>query len=163
MRENIARIYQYSLIYSLISLYREKLLIYFNFSIIGRITDLGALEINILDSSNVCLSLRKLFLNFKNKAFLYLNSSKILTIKDKSHKIRNIFSFKSTCIIIILVTMINVPLSFILQKGIVLWGWWIRILFLTFGIFGLFSNADWQVLKNSSFVFRLFKNKQFDN
>ncbi len=153
----IASVYLSSFAHGLIGKTAESIKIGFKFSIFGRLTEINEdASRNFFQTSKAT----KIFLNWlnylKNVTIRLSVTSNCVTSTKTLRQALFLSPVKIGGIIVITMIMTNLVLSVILHRHIALWGWLIRGLLLSIGISGLFCNADWLTLRNSSLILRKF-------
>lgn len=147
-----------SLIYQLVARVVKLIKIGFKFSFFGRLTEIGQdAPRNFFEGSRIMPVVLEWIKKLKHRA---TDSSATSILFSSAGSLKCVFfsrPLEAGGIIIITSIIINLALSFILQKQIALAGWMMRGLLLFIGISGLFSNLNWQDLRGTSFVLRKMK------
>lgn len=158
--QRIGDIYLNSQTYRLINGFWQSIRVSFRFSFLGRITEIRE-EGNtaLLDNSRTVQYLIYFYKRWRDKAIYYLNTSKTVDLTKENKQNFYLLPVKTLSIIVIIAVVTNVTLSIILRRDIGLWGWSMRGLVLFVGLGGLFCDADWSTLKNSSVIFKLVSKK----
>ena len=124
------------------------------YSFLGRISEIKEPNPALLNNSRAVRYLIDFYNRWKGKITYYSkNSSTIDMAKDTKRELY-LSTARTIGIIIVTAILVNVGLSIILHKEIGLWGWLMRGLFLFAGVAGLFCQADWRTVKESSRLLR---------
>lgn len=147
-------IYCHSQTCKLVKPFWEKVKICSKFSFLGRITEIKQASLRVLDSSRAVRYLIRFYKRWRNKVIHYSKSSSTINLTEDTKNEFILSPAKIIGIVIVTAILANVVLAIILQKQISLWGWLMRGLFLFTGTSGLFCQADWPTVKESSVCLR---------
>lgn len=148
----------------LITDFWKKIKIYFRYSFPVRVTESKkGLIADAFFESRIAKSLNHTYKYWERKLINYSGSSSpSLTIDLMKEAKREVFFLpvKTGSLIVVAAVLTNTILSFIFKKSINLYGWIIRLAFLSVGLGGLFCSVAWSDLKKTSSVIKKFNEKK---
>ncbi|MBZ9578188.1 hypothetical protein KJA13_04165 [Patescibacteria group bacterium] len=154
MEAKISSVYLESLTHRLIKKMNERIKVCFRYSFWGRISEIKEIDSVLLDDSRALRYLINFYKRWRDRIIRYSKASSTVNVAEDTRK-QLIFSpVKIISIIVITAVLVNAVLSVILQKQMGLWGFFIRVLFLSAGAAGLSCPAGWPTVKKSSVFLR---------
>ncbi len=145
--------YKNSRVHRLIKAFREGAGINFRYSFLGRVMEIG--EQGYLTVFNNSRFVKGLLNVYKMRKGRIINYAGVSEFTNSAKEFKNDFfsiPVKIGSIIVLTTILSNIFFSILLNKGIGLFGWVIRGLFLLVALSGLFCSAKWQDMKDASFV-----------
>lgn len=127
----------------------------FKYSFLGRVAEISEkISAPALDNSNLAKCPLNLYNMMKLKIADYARTSTSVAALLSAKRDIYVSPVKIGSVIVVIAILINTIFSVLLNKEIVLAGWVIRLIFLFIGLSGLFCNADWEEVKETSFVLK---------
>jgi len=141
--------------FSLIRIACDRTRIYFKDGFFGRITELSQ-EDNAatLENSKFIRYVLSIYKKVRYKCIIYAQTSMVFSSSKALKKGLYLRPVKTGSSIVVIAILTNILFSIILNKEMGLLAWTIKAVFLFIGLGGLFSNASWQDLKQTSLSLR---------
>lgn len=160
LRHQVNTIYKDSQTYKLFKGIWERIKIAFKYSFLGKFSEIKKEDNTtfVLENSKFVKYLLTFYKRGKYRMLNYLEES---TVIKSIKKLRNglySMSLKTGSIIIITIILSNIFFSMLIKKEIRLIGGVVRLLFLSIGFIGLFSDINWREIKKNSFIIRYINN-----
>lgn len=151
--QRLIYIYQQSQIHRLIGEFGEKIKVCFRYSCLGGIAETKVIAA-ALDNSLITQYLIGFYKSWKDRIISYLKISLAIKLAEDTKKGQVLSPVRIVSVVVITAVVANALLSFVLHQQISQWGWLIRGLFLFVAIFGIFCQADWSTVQESSIFLR---------
>jgi len=159
LAQRIRYIYHNSQIYRRLNKFQEKTNVCFRYSFLGRIVKRDQANFEVLDNSRIIQYLANTYKRCKDKIIHHSKVSATLeVVKDTKEQLK-VAPARIGGTILISMLLVNITLSFVLDKQIGAWGWLARSYFLFVAMASLFCKADWSVLKENSVLLRKIRKK----
>lgn len=151
--QRLIYIYQQSQIHRLIGEFGEKIKVCFRYSLLGGIIETKVMAV-VLDNSLITQYLIGCYKSWRNRIINYLKIGLAIKLAEDTKERLILSPVKTISVIVVTAVLVNLFLSFILHHKISQCGWLMRGLFLFVATLGLFCNADWSTVRESSIFLR---------
>lgn len=134
----------------------KQLMVYFNGSLIGRLSQTRTDRIKTAFLKNSMLVKRLIALHtiLNANIFKYFNSSEARGIINDVKNYMRLSALFSGGVIIVTAVLVNIIFSFLFGKPLSFFDWILRELFLFVGLSCIVSRSKWDDIKKRSFILR---------